>query len=65
MGSRARRSVALSGKARLLTSAPDFATCPVTAAGYARCPECGYEFQPSERQKHDARVQQPPYFQVK
>ncbi len=34
--------------------------CPechaVIAAGYARCPECGYEFPPPERQKHDARA---------
>lgn len=34
--------------------------CPechaVVAAGYARCPECGYEFPPPERQKHDARA---------
>jgi DNA repair protein RadD len=32
--------------------------CPqchaVIAAGYATCPECGYEFPPPERQKHDA-----------
>jgi DNA repair protein RadD len=34
--------------------------CPecllVIAAGYARCPECGYEFSPPERQKHDVRA---------
>jgi DNA repair protein RadD len=34
--------------------------CPeclsVIAAGYARCLECGYEFPPPERQKHDARA---------
>lgn len=34
--------------------------CPeclsVVAAGYARCPDCGYEFPPPERQKHDARA---------
>jgi len=34
--------------------------CPeclsVIAAGYARCPECGYEFPPPERHKHDARA---------
>jgi len=34
--------------------------CPechvVIAAGYARCPDCGYEFPPPERQKHDARA---------
>ena len=24
------------------------------AAGYARCPDCGYVFPPPERQKHDA-----------
>jgi DNA repair protein RadD len=34
--------------------------CPeclsVIAAGYARCPECGYEFPPPEKQKHDARA---------
>jgi DNA repair protein RadD len=34
--------------------------CPecyaVIAAGYARCPECGYQFPPPERQKHDARA---------
>lgn len=32
--------------------------CPecsaVIAAGYARCPECGHEFPPPERQKHEA-----------
>ena len=26
------------------------------AAGYARCPECGYEFPPPERHQHDARA---------
>ena len=34
--------------------------CPechaVIAAGYATCPECGHEFLPPERQKHDARA---------
>jgi DNA repair protein RadD len=34
--------------------------CPecqsVIAAGYARCPDCGYEFPPSERGKHDAKA---------
>jgi DNA repair protein RadD len=34
--------------------------CPeclsVIAAGYARCPDCGYEFPPSERQKHEAKA---------
>jgi len=34
--------------------------CPechaVIAAGYARCPECGYEFPPPERQKHEAKA---------
>jgi DNA repair protein RadD len=34
--------------------------CPecqsVIAAGYAKCPDCGYEFPPPERQKHDARA---------
>jgi len=34
--------------------------CPechaVIAAGYATCPDCGYEFPPPERQKHDARA---------
>jgi len=25
-------------------------------AAYARCPECGYEFPPPERQKHDAKA---------
>jgi DNA repair protein RadD len=34
--------------------------CPechsVIAAGYARCPDCGYEFPPPERQKHDAKA---------
>lgn len=28
----------------------------VIAAGYARCPECGREFPPPERQKHDAQA---------
>jgi len=34
--------------------------CPqchsVIAAGYATCPDCGYEFPPPERQKHDAKA---------
>jgi len=34
--------------------------CPqchaVIAAGYAKCPECGYEFPPPERAKHDAQA---------
>jgi Type III restriction enzyme, res subunit/Helicase conserved C-terminal domain len=34
--------------------------CPecqaVIAAGYAACPECGYEFPPPERKKHDAKA---------
>lgn len=34
--------------------------CPeclsVIAAGYARCPDCGYEFPPPERQKHEAQA---------
>jgi DNA repair protein RadD len=34
--------------------------CPecqsVIAAGYARCPDCGYEFPPAERGKHDAKA---------
>jgi len=34
--------------------------CPecqaVISAGYARCPECGYEFPPPERKKHDAKA---------
>jgi len=34
--------------------------CPechsVIAAGYARCPDCGYEFPPPEKSKHDARA---------
>jgi len=34
--------------------------CPecqaVIAAGFARCPQCGYEFPPPERQKHDAKA---------
>ena len=34
--------------------------CPeclsVIAAGYARCPECGYAFPSPQRQKHDARA---------
>jgi DNA repair protein RadD len=33
--------------------------CPechrVVAAGYSACPECGYTFPPSDRQKHDAK----------
>lgn len=35
-------------------------TCPqchsVIAAGYAVCPDCGYEFPPPERQMHDAQA---------
>jgi DNA repair protein RadD len=34
--------------------------CPechsVVATGYARCPECGYEFPPPERSKHEAKA---------
>ncbi|HOQ88259.1 MAG TPA: DEAD/DEAH box helicase family protein [Phycisphaerae bacterium] len=34
--------------------------CPechaVIVAGYARCPECGHQFPPPERQRHDARA---------
>lgn len=34
--------------------------CPecqaVIAAGFARCPQCGYEFPPAERSKHDAKA---------
>lgn len=34
--------------------------CPecqsIIAAGYARCPDCGYEFPPPERGKHDAKA---------
>jgi len=34
--------------------------CPeclsLIAAGYARCPDCGYEFPPTERSKHDAQA---------
>jgi DNA repair protein RadD len=34
--------------------------CPechaVIVAGYARCPECGHQFPPPERQKHDAKA---------
>jgi len=34
--------------------------CPecqaVIAAGFARCPQCGYEFPPPERSKHDAKA---------
>lgn len=34
--------------------------CPecrsIIAAGYTRCPDCGYEFPPPERQKHDAKA---------
>jgi DNA repair protein RadD len=34
--------------------------CPecqaVIAAGFARCPQCGYEFPPPERTKHDAKA---------
>jgi DNA repair protein RadD len=26
------------------------------AAGYARCPDCGYEFPPPERTRHDAKA---------
>ncbi|MBC7078522.1 MAG: hypothetical protein H5T92_09505 [Synergistales bacterium] len=26
------------------------------AAGYARCPDCGYEFPPPQREKHDAHA---------
>lgn len=34
--------------------------CPqcqsLIAAGYAKCPQCGYEFPPPDRQQHDARA---------
>jgi DNA repair protein RadD len=34
--------------------------CPecrsVIAAGYVRCPDCGYEFPPPERKRHDAKA---------
>jgi DNA repair protein RadD len=34
--------------------------CPechtVVAAGYSKCPECGYEFPPPERSKHEAKA---------
>lgn len=34
--------------------------CPecqaVIAAGFAKCPQCGYEFPPPERQKHEAKA---------
>lgn len=34
--------------------------CPecrsLIAAGYARCPDCGYEFPPPERKKHEAKA---------
>jgi DNA repair protein RadD len=34
--------------------------CPechtVVAAGYSKCPECGFEFPPPERSKHDAKA---------
>ena len=34
--------------------------CPecmaIVAAGYAHCPECGYEFPPPKRKKHDAKA---------
>jgi DNA repair protein RadD len=34
--------------------------CPecrsIIAAGYARCPDCGHEFPPPERQKHEAKA---------
>jgi DNA repair protein RadD len=34
--------------------------CPeclsIIAAGYARCPDCGYEFPPPERKKHEAKA---------
>jgi DNA repair protein RadD len=34
--------------------------CPqcqsIIAAGYARCPDCGYEFPPPERNNHDAKA---------
>jgi DNA repair protein RadD len=34
--------------------------CPeclsIIAAGYARCPDCGYQFPPPERKKHDAKA---------
>ncbi len=36
--------------------------CPdcqsVVAAGYATCPDCGYEFQPRQRQNHEAKASQ-------
>jgi DNA repair protein RadD len=43
---------------------PPAKECPVChaliAAGYARCPDCGYEFPPPEREKHEARAASAP-----
>ena len=39
--------------------------CPeclsVIAAGYATCPDCGYEFPPPERKKHEAQASEPAF----
>jgi DNA repair protein RadD len=39
---------------------PPAKECPqclsIIAAGYARCPDCGYEFPPPERKKHEAKA---------
>lgn len=39
---------------------PPAKECPechsLIATGYARCPDCGHEFPPPERQRHDARA---------
>lgn len=48
-------------KERIAGSGPAPAKeCPechsVIAAGYARCPDCGFEFPPPERSKHDAKA---------
>jgi DNA repair protein RadD len=42
------------------TGHPPAKECPechaVIAAGYAHCPECGYQFPPPERQRHEAKA---------
>jgi len=42
------------------TGEPPAKECPechaVIAAGYARCPQCGHQFPPPERQKHESKA---------
>ncbi len=46
-----------SGKGNGQAPAKECPECQaIVAAGYARCPECGYEFPPPDRSQHDAKA---------